>query len=105
MKYSVEMGSGVMIYIPSSIKIGSGIQNLIGSILRKDGDCISLVLFFQNKESTLKRITMTQNLMLLLEAPIFWFPRGPHSYKSSLRCIFYEESYVRELISFYISAT
>jgi hypothetical protein len=30
MKYAVEMGSGVMIYIPSFIKIGSRIQNLIG---------------------------------------------------------------------------
>jgi hypothetical protein len=29
MKYAVEMGSGVMIYIPSFIKIRSGIQNLI----------------------------------------------------------------------------
>jgi hypothetical protein len=30
MKYAVEMGSGAMIYIPSFIKIGSGIQTLIG---------------------------------------------------------------------------
>jgi hypothetical protein len=30
MKYAVEMGSGAMIYIPNSIKIGSGIQKLIG---------------------------------------------------------------------------
>jgi hypothetical protein len=30
MKYAIEMGSGAMIYIPSFIKIGSGIQNLIG---------------------------------------------------------------------------
>jgi hypothetical protein len=30
MKYAVEMGSGAMIYIASSIKIGSGIQQLIG---------------------------------------------------------------------------
>jgi hypothetical protein len=30
MKYAVEMGSGVMIYIPSFIKIGLGIQKLIG---------------------------------------------------------------------------
>jgi hypothetical protein len=29
MKYAVEMSSGVMIYIPSFIKIGPGIQNLI----------------------------------------------------------------------------
>jgi hypothetical protein len=30
MKYAVEMSSGVMIYIPSFIKIGSGFQKLIG---------------------------------------------------------------------------
>jgi hypothetical protein len=29
MKYAVEVGSGAMIYIPSFIKIGSGIQKLI----------------------------------------------------------------------------
>jgi hypothetical protein len=29
MKYAVEMGLGAMIYIPSLIKIGSGIQMLI----------------------------------------------------------------------------
>jgi hypothetical protein len=29
MKYALEMGSGAMIYIPSSIEIGSGIQNSI----------------------------------------------------------------------------
>jgi hypothetical protein len=30
MKYAVQMGSGAMIYIPSFIKIGSGIQKLWG---------------------------------------------------------------------------
>jgi hypothetical protein len=30
MKYAVVMGSGVIIHIPSFIKIGSGIQKLIG---------------------------------------------------------------------------
>jgi hypothetical protein len=34
MKYAVEMGSGAMIYIPSFIKSGSGIQKLIGGIHR-----------------------------------------------------------------------
>jgi hypothetical protein len=29
MKYAVEMGSGAMMFIPSFIKIGSGIQKLI----------------------------------------------------------------------------
>jgi hypothetical protein len=32
MKYSVKVGSVVMICISSSIKIGSGIQKLIGKI-------------------------------------------------------------------------
>jgi hypothetical protein len=30
MKYAVKIGPGVMIYIPSLIKYGSGIQKLIG---------------------------------------------------------------------------
>jgi hypothetical protein len=38
MKYAVEMGSVAMIYLPSFIKIGSGIQKLIGGTHRQDGD-------------------------------------------------------------------
>jgi hypothetical protein len=34
MQYAVEIGSGVMICISSFIKIGSGIQKLIGVIHR-----------------------------------------------------------------------
>jgi hypothetical protein len=30
MKYDVEMSPGVMMYIPSFVKIGSGIQKLLG---------------------------------------------------------------------------
>jgi hypothetical protein len=30
MKYVVEMGSGVMMYMPSFIKTGSAVQKLIG---------------------------------------------------------------------------
>jgi hypothetical protein len=29
MKYAIKMGSGAMIYVPSLIKIGSGIQELL----------------------------------------------------------------------------
>jgi hypothetical protein len=54
MKYAVKMGSGAMIHIPSFIKIGSGIQKLIGGIHRQQRDLISLLLFFQNKESRVK---------------------------------------------------
>jgi hypothetical protein len=43
MKYAVEMGSGAMIYIPSFIKIGSGIQKLTGrGDTQRHGDRISL---------------------------------------------------------------
>jgi F0F1-type ATP synthase alpha subunit len=69
MKYTVEMASCGMIYIPSFmkiatgvqaipsfIKIGSGIQNLIeGDTDRGQGDLISLLSFFQTKESRIKR--------------------------------------------------
>jgi hypothetical protein len=54
MKYAVETSSGAMIYIPSFIKTGGGIQKLMGGDLRthkQHGDLISLFLFFQNKES------------------------------------------------------
>jgi hypothetical protein len=37
MKNAIEMGSGAMMHIPSSIKIGSGIQKLIGGIQRNTG--------------------------------------------------------------------
>jgi hypothetical protein len=46
MKYTVEMGSGVVIYIPIFIKIGSGIQKLIegnSQIYRRHGDLMSLL--------------------------------------------------------------
>jgi hypothetical protein len=45
------MGSGVMIYIPNFIKIGSGIQKLIGWIHRHTD---SILLLFKNKGSRLK---------------------------------------------------
>jgi hypothetical protein len=50
MKYAVEMGSGGMIYVPSFIKIGSGIQKLMGGVYRQHADCINLLPFFQKKE-------------------------------------------------------
>jgi hypothetical protein len=57
MKYSVEMGSGAITYIPSLIKTGSDIQKFIGGEEFTDtqhDDLISLLLFFQNKENRLK---------------------------------------------------
>jgi hypothetical protein len=54
MKYAVEMGSGAKIYIPSFIKVSSGIQKLIGEIYRhrQYEDPINLLSFFQNRESS-----------------------------------------------------
>jgi hypothetical protein len=51
MKYAVGMGSSAVIYVPSSITIGSDVQKLVGvgmisQIHRQHGDCISLFLFF-----------------------------------------------------------
>jgi hypothetical protein len=44
MKYGVEMGSGAMVYIPSFINIGLGIEKLMGGrIHRQHGDRISLL--------------------------------------------------------------
>jgi hypothetical protein len=58
MKYTVEMGSGALIYIQHFIKTGSGIKKLMGGgdtqTHRQQGDLICLLLFFQNKESRLK---------------------------------------------------
>jgi hypothetical protein len=54
------MGSNAMIYIPSFIKIGSGIQKVIEETHRQHGDLISLLLFFLNKESRLKTVNKTK---------------------------------------------
>jgi hypothetical protein len=46
MKYAVEMGSGGVIYIPSFMKTGSGIQKVNGGggeIHRQHGDRISIL--------------------------------------------------------------
>jgi hypothetical protein len=47
MKCTIQMGSGAMIYIPSFINIGSGIQKLLEDIHtqthRQQGDLISLL--------------------------------------------------------------
>jgi hypothetical protein len=42
MNYAVAMGSGAMIYIPSFIKIGSGIQKLLRGIHRHTDSTVIL---------------------------------------------------------------
>jgi hypothetical protein len=51
MKWAVEIGSGAMIYVPSFIKIRSGINFVIRGLHRHRlrGDHISLLYFFGNK--------------------------------------------------------
>jgi hypothetical protein len=44
------MGSGVVIYVPSFIKIASSIHKLIGGIHRQQRDLISLLYFFKIKK-------------------------------------------------------
>jgi hypothetical protein len=61
MKQIIEMGSDAMIYTPSFIKIASSIQKFMGrgkvdsQTHREHGDFISILLFFHNNESSLKK--------------------------------------------------
>jgi hypothetical protein len=80
MKYTVEMGSGAMIYMPSFIKIGSAIQKLIGGgniqTQRQHGDHISLILFFISKDSRLiTRMYVRQEAGWTSEQVGTWLPR------------------------------
>jgi hypothetical protein len=54
MKYTLEIGSGAMIYIPCFTKTGSGVQKLMREIHRHQYDLVSQLLFFQIKEGRLK---------------------------------------------------
>jgi hypothetical protein len=54
MKYAAEMGSGA--------NIGSSIQKLIRGIHRQHGNRISLLSFFQNKESMLIIVQLAKKL-------------------------------------------
>jgi hypothetical protein len=56
MKYAVQLGLDAMIYIPSFIKFGSGIERLIKGRGSQHVDIKSLLLFFLNKESVCPQI-------------------------------------------------
>jgi hypothetical protein len=63
------MGSGAMIYKPSFIKIGSGIQRLGGGYTyrhRQQGDLISLLVFFQAKKEHLLPSSLQGDIIGLL---------------------------------------
>jgi hypothetical protein len=63
MKYTVEMDTGAMIYIPNFIKIGSGFLNLRDTHKETQMklDHISLLSFFQNKSY---RVKSNSNIIL-----------------------------------------
>jgi hypothetical protein len=65
MKYALEMGSSAMIYIPSIIKIGTGIKKMKGGTHRRYGGLISLSSFlFKNKESRLTMARLYEDMPL-----------------------------------------
>jgi hypothetical protein len=72
------MGPGALVYVPSFIKIGSGTQKIDGAggnqTHRQHGELISLLLFFQNKESTLKTGARTLRLSSYLEFALNTLP-------------------------------
>jgi hypothetical protein len=56
---AVEMASGATIYMPSFLKSGSGVQELLrgredSQSCRQHGDLIRLLLFFENMENMQK---------------------------------------------------
>jgi hypothetical protein len=63
MKYAVEMGLFAM--TPGFVKTGSGVRKLTKGIHRQHGDLISLLFFYQNKESMVKDIV---NLLVFVVA-------------------------------------
>jgi hypothetical protein len=71
MKYSVEMGSGVMIYIP--IEIGSGIKKLIGGIHRHTDSMViykPTLIFSKSKSKLLYDWRFTANQFVLASSPL-----------------------------------
>jgi hypothetical protein len=92
MKYTIEMGSGAIIYLPSFIKIGSGIQKLRGDIEthRQDGDSISLLFYFSSLFllffylSICKyRCHVLQTMTATIDRPVPSSERAPHIDKTA----------------------
>jgi hypothetical protein len=82
MKHAFEMSSGIMIYIPSFIKTGSGIQTLIGACKQTTHyDLISQRLLFRSKESMLKREVCTEETIYVRVSSSQW--REKSKYKNS----------------------
>jgi hypothetical protein len=83
MKYAIEMALGGIIHISSFVKISSDLQLLEGihtdrHTHRQQGDLISLLLFFQNKASTLNIQTSRENhgcVSLVMDFFIHYCPK------------------------------
>jgi hypothetical protein len=56
MKKATEMGSGVMIYIPSVIQIGSDIQKLIRGIHRHTDSMVIPLGYFHFSQNRISRL-------------------------------------------------
>jgi hypothetical protein len=69
MNYALEMGSGAMICIPSFVKIGSAIQNLIGGYTDTQTVCIShnliLILFIKIRKVGQKFVNISKIYRLI----------------------------------------
>jgi hypothetical protein len=87
MKYAVEMGSDAMIYIPSFINICSGIQKLIGNGRIHTHTDISLLSFFQNKESRLNMVKLSLYLMNIIRHYTMKTSGGKYSSTTNLGTI------------------
>jgi hypothetical protein len=81
MNYTVNMGLGAMIYIPTFLKIGGDIQKLIGENTYRhtdthcqEGYFISFYFFFQNQEIRLKinLKTLTDWVMQSQDSVLKW---------------------------------
>jgi hypothetical protein len=74
MKYAIEMGSCAMIYIPSFVKIGSGIHKFMEGGKYRDSMVISKPTFiFQNKESMLIYIIL---IIIIITIINVWYKFG-----------------------------
>jgi hypothetical protein len=54
MMYTIKMASGGMIYVPSVMKIGAGVQKLLGGYTHSKVILDKSTFIFLNKESRLK---------------------------------------------------
>jgi hypothetical protein len=54
-KYKVERASGDVIYIPIFIRMGTSLQKFLRGKHTHQGDLISLIVYYRNKENILTK--------------------------------------------------